>query len=773
VPTQTTGQPRDNLPAKVTRFIGRKRELSAVTQAIDEHRLVTLRGAGGVGKSRLALAVAAGFKGAHGHQVRLVELSALRSPELLPAEVARALGRPGLAPSRPAEAPARQLAEPELLLLDTCEHLLAACAALIPELLDSCPSLRILATSREPFGITGEHVVPIPPLAADSPQSDAVELFLDRARAEVPGYSLTAANTRAVVALCRELEGMPLAIELAAVRLRSMSAQEILSRLDDRFRILGTSRTATDRHRTLRAAVRWSYDLCTPAEQRLWARLSVFLGGFTARAAEAVCGPGTAETLDRLARKSVISAREPGDQETAGPGAPGWYTMPDTMREFGAALLTASDSADARRKHRDYFLALAERAAEGSAGREQASWLSLVRQTAGNLQAALDYSFGTPGEEQAGLRLTRALLPYWVMLGALSEGRRWLDRALAASPGPHENARACYGAGFLAAQQGDLGAARPLLNRAAVLARQLQDPELAACVTWAQGSVALHAGDNELALDCFGAALARFEESGFDGLLLLACYVQLASACLVTFDLARAIALSEECARRCEDAGEQWARGAAMWVRGAARWLAGDTDRAIQDALRSLQVTEALGALRMTTMCVDLIAVCLATRAGTASAASASAASTADLERAAKLRGAGDTMWDVLNVPVMAGPAYAEIRADAAAKCRNALGDERFEAARRRGMELSQDEAIALARGEAPDFVPAGPRPLTRREREIAALVAKGLANREIAGKLFLSKRTIDSHIEHIFGKLGFNSRTQLAGWVAEAGSQA
>ncbi|HEY6788930.1 MAG TPA: LuxR C-terminal-related transcriptional regulator [Trebonia sp.] len=761
--TQTTSQRRETLPAKVTRFIGRKRELSTIAQAIDEHRLVTLHGPGGVGKTRLALAAAASIRVAFGQQALLVELSALRNPELLAAEVAKALGLPSESAGRPAQALARQLAESELLLLlDTCEHLVAACASLIRVLLDSCPDLRILATSREPLGVPGEYVVPVQPLATDAPQSDAVELFLDRARAAVPGYALTPANSAAVVVLCQKLDGIPLAIELAAVRLRTMSAEEIVSRLDDRFRILGTSRTLTDRHRTLRAAVGWSYDLCSPAEQRLWTRLSAFFGGFTGEAAEAVCGPGTGETLARLAEKSIIESLEPpAPLDQAVPGAAGRYRMLDTMREFAAELATDADGADARRRHRDYFLRLAERAAARSAGREQVSWLSWTQLETGNLRAALDYSFGTAGEEPAGLRLTLALRPYWLMLGALSEGRRWHELALAACPGSRENAWANFGAGFVAAQQGDLGAAGALLDRAAALARDLPDPELAAFVMNAQGSVAFYAGDNEVALERYAAALARFEETGFGDPLALVCYSRLASARLVAFDVDRALALCEECTRRCEAAGEQWAASTAVWVRGAARWLSGDVDQAIQDALTALRVKDALGDLHTTTMCLDLIAVCLAAR-GAATATDGAA----DFTRAAELCAAGDAMWRVLNAPLQMGPTYAEIRKDAAAKCRNALGDERFEAAYRHGTAKSLAEAIALARDETPATA-SGPRPLTRREREIAALVARGMGNREIAEQLFLSKRTVDSHIEHIFAKLGFNSRTKLAGWIS------
>jgi predicted ATPase/DNA-binding CsgD family transcriptional regulator len=785
-----SGERRDNLPAKATRFVGRRRELQAIAQAIDAHQLVTLHGPAGVGKTRLALVAAAAVRDAFDQPAWLVELSALRDPELLAAEVAKSLGLPDEAAGDPRDSLARQLAESELLLvLDTCEHLVAACAELARILLDACPDLRILATSREPLGVPGEHVVLIAPLDATTAQSDAVELFLDRARAAVPGYALTPENSAAVVWLCQKLDGIPLAIELAAVRLRSMTAREIAERLNERFRILGPARTVTDRHRTLHAAVDWSYALCSPQEQRVWALLSVFPGDFSAAAAEAVGGPGTSGVLAQLAGKSVIypvheSAPPNGTPAELPPpalAATPRYRLLDTMREFGAEVLLASDGAGARLRHRDYFLALAECAATRSADREQVSWIAWVRQESGNLRAALDYSFATPGEEASGVRLTLALRCYWLMLGTFSEGMRWHEMAMAASrrardsptasssatasdgAAIRDSAWAICGAGIIAAQQGALAAAGVLLQEAAVLAAELGDDHLAASVAQTQGSVAFYGGDNEVALERFASALASFEMSGFGDPVALVCYSRLASACILAFELDRAIALCEECMRRCDEAGEQWARSTAMWVRGGARWMSGDHDRAMADALACLEVKDALGDLHTTTMCLDLIAVCLASRG----------ASAADYARSAELCGAGDAMWEILKAPLQMGPAYAEIRKDAAAKCRDALGSDRFEAARRRGLALSLSDAVALARGESRAVAAADPKPLTRREREIAGLVATGLGNREIAQQLFLSKRTVDSHIEHIFGKLDITSRGQLSDWVAAQDSAA
>jgi predicted ATPase/DNA-binding CsgD family transcriptional regulator len=748
---------RGNLPAEVTSFIGRRGELSQVREALERYRLVTLRGVGGVGKTRLALHLAADLQRSFADGVWLAELSALRNAELLARTVAASLGLPDQAAGDPVDLLADYLAERHLLLiLDTCEHLVFACAELAEALLLAAPRLRILATSREPLGVKGEQAQLISPLEVpDSDEaaagSDSVTLFADRAEAMVPGFTLTAANQQPVVQLCRRLDGIPLALELAAVRLRAMSIEQIVARLDDRFLLLGTARSSDDRHQTLRAAIGWSHELCTAQEQRLWARLSVFPGGFDPEAAERVCAgePLTRgsllDTLGRLVEKSIVLCEQDGRR----------YRMLDTIREYGAehlALLGGQD--ELRRRHRDYYLGLAEQAAAGSLGPGQVGWLVRLQQETPNLRVALDYSYTSPGQEAAGLRMTVLLRHYWLSLGLFTEGRRWHDRALAVGSDSPEAAWAVYGAGVLTLQQGDLEQAEPLLARAADLAQELHDRDLRAHVTDAQAIASFFAGDLQTAGARHENALAEYAEIGFSDPFALVTFTRLAAVCCLTGELDRAIALSEECLRISEELGEQWSRGTALWTRGAARWLSGDVGHAVEDTLACLRIKESLGDLHTITMAIDLLAVCLVAQE--------------DFARAAGLCGAGDAFWKMLRAPIQQGPYYAEIRRSAAETCRQALGDERFESYRQRGLELSVAEAIAVARNEVP--VPAGKisaDPLTRREREIAELVTQGLGNREIAEQLVLAKRTVDSHIEHIFGKLGFTSRTQLAAWVS------
>ena len=749
---------RDNLPAEVTRFIGRRRELSEVKEALERYRLVTLRGVGGVGKTRLALHLAAGLRRSFADGVWLVELSALRNADLLARTVAASLGLPDQAAGDPVDLLADHLAERHLLLiLDTCEHLVDACAKLAEVLLRAAPRLRILATSREPLDVRGEQALLISPLAVpDSDEaaagSDSVAFFVDRAEAIMPRFTLTGANQQLVIQLCRRLDGIPLALELAAVRLRTMSIEQIVARLDNRFLLLGTARSSENRHQTLRAAVSWSHELCTAGEQRLWARLSVFPGGFDLEAAERVCAGDllTADTLfdtlGRLVEKSIVVCEQDGHR----------YRMLDTIREYGTeqlALLGGHD--ELRRRHRDYYLGLAERAAAGSLGTEQVGWLMRLRQETSNLRVALDYSFASAGQEPTGLRMAVLLRHYWLLLGLFTEGRRWHDRALAVVSDSPDVAWAVYGAGVLALQQGDLERAEPLLARAAGLAQDLRDRDLGAHVTDAQGIASFFAGDLQRAGERHESALAEYAEIGYSDPFALVTFTRLAAVCCLTGELDRASALSEQCLRTAEELGEQWSRGTALWTRGAAHWLSGDVGHAVEDTLACLRIKESLGDLHTITMAIDLLAVCLVAQD--------------DFVRAAELCGAGDSFWKTLRAPVQQGPYYAEIRRSAAETCRQALGDERFESARQRGLGLSVPEAIALARNEEPVPAAQAPAPaqLTRREREIAELVTQGLGNREIAEHLVLAKRTVDSHIEHIFSKLGFTSRAQLAAWVS------
>jgi non-specific serine/threonine protein kinase len=733
-----------NLPADVTRFIGRSRDLEQVRDALGRYRLVTLRGVGGVGKTRLALQVGATARRSFDDGVWLVELSSLRNTELLARTVAAALGVPDQGAGDPLDLLADYLADRHLLLiLDTCEHLIDGCALLCEVLLRAAPRLRILATSREPLGVMGERALLVSPLdvpADDSDtKTDAVRLFLDRAEAMVAGFALTSANQAAVARLCRQLDGIPLALELAAVRLRAMSIDQILARIDDRFRFLGTARGTENRHQTLRAAVDWSYELCTPEERQLWARLSVFPGDFDLEAAENVCDTGV-DVLGRLVDKSIVLCEQDGSR----------YRLLDTLREYGAEQLTEAD--ELSRRHAGYYLQLAGQAS--GFGPEQVRWLNRLQQETHNLRVAMDYCYRTAGQQDNGLRLTVLLRHYWLIRGLFTEGRRWHDLAIALDRRTRDGAWALYGAAVLAVQQGDFGAANPLLDRAGELAAEVADADLAAQVLVGRGMALFHSGDLEGGIGWYEQALAGLSKTGYAEPFALSALPRLATACFLCGQIERAIGLCEQALVLSDELGDAWNRGSALWVRGAARWASGETELAIADTLASLEVKETLGDLHSITQSIDLLAVCLATKG--------------EFVRAAELSGAGDALWEMLGTPAQAGPHYAEARRMGADLCRAGLGDERFEAAHRHGKSLPVAEAIALAKGEAGSPEPTAVNPLTKRELEIAGLVTLGLGNREIAERLVLSKRTIDAHIEHIFTKLGFSSRVQLAGWFSQ-----
>jgi predicted ATPase/class 3 adenylate cyclase len=465
-PLKSLDPPHHNLPIQLTSFVGRERELAAVQQLLLGERLVTLTGAGGVGKTRLALRLAADRLDSIADGVWLVDLAPLADANLVPQAVAAALGVREQ-PERPlVQTLADALRDRHLLLLlDNCEHLVAACAALADSLLRACPWLRVLATSREPLGITGEAIWRVPPLASPEPdrlpsleslvQYEAVRLLLDRAELAAPSFAITEQNAAAVAQVCQQLDGLPLALELAAARVKVLSMEQLAARLSDRFRLLtGGSRSALPRQQTLRALVDWSYDLLTEPEQVLFRRLAVFAGGCTLEAAEAVCagdGVQPGEVLEHLARlvdKSLVIA-EPS------PGSQVRYRLPETIRQYSAEKLgEAGEGATLRGRHRDWCLALAERTGPGVLDPQRLAWLEREYD---NLRAALRSSIDS-GQAEPGLRLAAGLCDFWYARGYSSEGCAWLAELLAlpaTTTAAMACARALEWAGRLAYLQGD------------------------------------------------------------------------------------------------------------------------------------------------------------------------------------------------------------------------------------------------------------------------------------------------------------------------------
>jgi non-specific serine/threonine protein kinase len=426
-----------NLPVDMTSFVGRRHEVAEVKRLLTASRLVTLTGVGGVGKTRLALRVANEVQRAFPDGVWLVELAALGDPGLVAQTVASALDIRDLSTRRPVTVLTDHLADTQLLLvLDNCEHLLDACAAVADALLRACPGLRILTTSRQALSIAGEHIFTVPPLSVPdanvpSPAEalahyEAVTLLIERAAAIAPGFSVTQENHVAVARLCAQLDGIPLAIELAAARLRSLSVDQVAERLESRYRLLtGGSRAAPPRHQTLRALIDWSYELCSEQEKRLWARMSVFAGGFDLMAAESICAgeelnaDAILEVVDHLVAKSVLFS-EMQDGRVR-------YRLLETIRQYGRERLTESgQEAGLRLRHRDFYLRLAQQSVSEWCGPGQEAWLARLRIEHDNLRAALDFCMTDPAETQAGLDLASALRFHWIAAASsVRDGAGW------------------------------------------------------------------------------------------------------------------------------------------------------------------------------------------------------------------------------------------------------------------------------------------------------------------------------------------------------------
>lgn len=513
------------LPAPLTRFIGRKQEIDDGLVALREARLITLTGPGGAGKTRLALEIASRLGEYRGATV-FVDLGAVVDPEAVPERLAVAVDlreRPGQGLS---ETLVDALQSEQLLLvLDNCEHLVGACARLSRTLLECCPGVRVLATSREPLGIPGERVLSIPslklpdptrlPAAEELPAYEAVGLFVDRAAGASRGFALTRANAASVVAICHRLDGLPLAIELAAAQTRWLSAQEIARHLDERFRLLiGGQRTGPARQQSLRAAVDWSYDLLAPRERLLFNRVSVFAGGWTLETAEVVVGEADNGQLDvrsglaRLVDESLV-------QVTSGPDGRTRYRMLETLREYAREQLArAGEQERMRDRHASFFLLLAEQAELGLRGSQQESWLKILDQEHDNISAVLHLAIER-NDATLGLRLATALWRFWSTRGLFTDGRNWLGRTLALEPARQSDevrAKALTSAGTLAYQQADTREAEKWYREAlAINWRRNDEPGVANALN-GLGNVATLQGDYATASDLLEKSLSMRRE---------------------------------------------------------------------------------------------------------------------------------------------------------------------------------------------------------------------------------------------------------------------
>jgi predicted ATPase/DNA-binding CsgD family transcriptional regulator len=755
-------------------FVGRRQDVADVRRLLSTSRLVTLTGPGGVGKTRLALEAANAVHRSFPDGTVLVELDQVSDPALVVNEVAVSVGLREQGGRAPIEVLTEYLAARQLLLvLDNSEHVVEAIAELADDLLHACPQLRILATSREWLGIAGEVVFPVVPLGvpdADQPGSEgperrnlleygAVELFVDRATAVVSDYGLSEHNRSEVAEICRRLDGLPLAIELAAARLRAFSEKEVLARLSDHPHLLSSPRSyAPSRQRTLRSCIEWSHGLCSEREQLLWARLSVFAGGFELDTAEEVCaGDGlsvadVAEGITHLVDKSILVGERSADVVR--------YRMLDTIREFGRERLDETgDLARLRRRHRDAYLRMVEQADADWVSPRQVEWFSRLDREHINIQAAVDHSLTEPGEVDAAMRMLTALFHfYWWGRGWAREGRLWLARALD-QPGPPSaiRARALLTDASLALADGQFDIGEQRLEAARAILATVADPASAAGACWIEGSVGLYRGDLPAAIVTFEEGLALLEPDR-DLTVRLDLLLSLSSATALLGDVERSTWCHKETTRITEPAGECFHRSYALWTLGLFVLQQGDATRAVELLRQSIDLRRGVRDL---------------TGLGWSEESLAWAESAlGHHERAATLLGSADRLWEIMGRPLTTYQHLYPFHEACVQSAQEQLGGTRFEAAFEKGRAASIDDGIAHALGEqVSSAAPASSKPdsvLTAREHEIAGLIAEGLSNRHIATRLTISVRTAEAHAQNILTKLGFRSRTQIASWVAQ-----
>ena len=752
-----------SMPAEATSFVGRRYELAEATKKLAAARLVSLVGPGGVGKTRLAIRIAAtlgrGFPGGSW----LAELAELQDPGLVSSAVMAALDLRDQAATEPLAQLCSYLKDKQLLLvLDNCEHLLEAAAQLVSEVLRAAPGVRVIATSREPLSVAGEHVLPVPPLELPSPngaeplaqlrQNEAVMLFLERAAAASGRFELTAANQAAVTGLCRRLDGLPLAIELAAVRTRALGPEQIRDRLSDRFGLLtGGSRAALPRHQTLRTTIEWSYDLLTQAERTLLTRLCVFAGRFTLDDVESVCCPDDVPTAGALDLLSSLIDKSLVIKEDAAGGA--CYRLHETMREY--ARLKLHDAGEENAVElccADYYLSRCLHfAAEGRY--RLLEWLAWAELEIDNIRAVLRRCLDHEDFRRA-IDLATCLIWYWITR-ATAEGVRWLDELLARQAEPATHPWVYFVRGFLAVLQNDPVAARPALERAVIAARTAGQLD-ALSQTLAMASIAANmAGDRASSRRLLDEAESVGSGLGDLGTTLL-MYQARALNGLVDGDLGAVRSAASHGARLSREAGDLYSLDMMLLNQGFAALLSGDLRQAGQRLTEGLRIARQLD---------DRVAQC-----HLLGALACCAAGSREPQLAAQLFGAMENLRAEAGATINAGMAPA--LAQATTSVTAALGPSKFTTEFKAGQQLSRDAAARLAlREAAPPAAAASDHRnagvLGQRETDVARLVAEGLSNKQIGGRLFISERTVESHVRSIMNKLGLNSRAQIAGWMA------
>ncbi|MCX5215478.1 LuxR C-terminal-related transcriptional regulator [Kitasatospora sp. NBC_00240] len=757
---------RDNLPVDVTSLVGRQGEVSQVKKMLSSSRLATLTGVGGVGKTRLALQVARQLRRAFPDGVWLAPLAEVGETDLLALTVMEAVGL--RSPTQePVAALTDYLRDKQLLLvLDNCEHLVEGCAELVARLLPACPRLRILATSREPMGIDGESVfmvptLPVPDLTTTA-TPESMALFAERAAAAVPGFLVTENNRQAVASLCRHLDGLPLAIELAAVRMRVLSVEELLARQGDRYALLTRgNRSAQPRHRSLRAAVDWSFELCSDTERLLWARLSAFAGGCDLEAAQHVCageGLPAEEVLEAIAGlldKSILLR-----EETAGRVR---YRMLETIRQYGRErLLESREEEVLHRRHRDYYLEQAEQLQVQWFGPGQTELLVRMRAEHANLRAALEFCLSEPAEMRTGLHMAGALWLYWMLSGLQKEGEYWLRRTLASQPEPSsERAIGLWVYAYLLIVGGEKDAALAMIGECEQIARRLDDAAMHAHAIYLSGFAHLLRVEGlDQSVPLLNEGIRLEQALGEPNPHVIVARVILSLASCMSGQVQAALTIAEECAAELKASGEQYCLSWCLTYLGLAEWRQHDGRQATQYLREAIRCKQPFN---------DLL--------GIGCAMEYLAWSTMDLgdpERAARLLGVSSVLWEPLGPlgPLLAGfELLQDWHGAVEEQIKVALGEVAYQQAFHSGAVLPVDKGISYALGEETsghsESPPAECVAFTQREKQVIQMLAEGLSNRCIAERLVIARRTAECHVANILTKLGFTTRSQVASWAA------
>jgi predicted ATPase/DNA-binding CsgD family transcriptional regulator len=794
-----------HIPYELSSFVGREGEIADCRALVTETRLVTLCGPGGVGKTRLALRVASSLESSFGGGIYLVELASLMDPALVPRAVATALGlRERAGQSIPEVLVESLRSRKVLLVMDNCEHLIEACAEVANQLLRAAPNLAILATSREPLRVTGEVAWRVPSLQlpgvgadfAEIARSESTRLFVERVRASAPRFRLTDANAVAAAAVCRQLDGIPLALELAAARMKALSVEQLAERLNHRFQILNRgSRTASSRHQTLRATVDWSYSLLTEAERAMFRRLAVFKGGWPLEAAEVVAsGDERNEPLDlmeRLIDKSLLLAE---DRRGAVR-----YTMLETLQEYGRERLAEAGETDVvRGRHLDWILELADRI--NPTVLHPAS-VAALEQEEDNLRSALARTIETR-DVDTGLRLAAAAAPMWNFRGHFDEGITWLTRLLDLSDERQERCRramALKWRAILLYGLGDISAAEASVKQGYELLTGHMDECAAPVFVELLANLARAHGDLTSALPLYQEALRQYRELELPYWEAVTWFA-LASVLFEQGEYARSRAACEECLALGKGREFTWATSRALVILAYLAYHAGDCIRGEQLAQESMSLQRAFGEPMGVGMSLRALGLMALEQGHTGRAWSYLAESLAIAHETGDRMALARTLEATIGVLVGQAPGHAAQLAGAASAQRAAtgtapwpseqariarwleaarrkLGDRAYAASWRDGENLSESDVVAATRhfvadalaAQAPPSAPVD-MPLTVRQYEVAELIARGLTNDQIAEAMVISPSTARAHIEHILERLGLHSRAQIAAWIGQGG---